>query len=150
MIFLYFLKTWTFTTIFWAYKQTTPNIRFLTETEKKGVLPFLNMKIYKENEKVVTSVHKKDTFSGVSINFTSFIPFEYKFDLSSTRFHCSVCSWRVTYAFQSESTLYSCLNVKELNAQNRRDIWSLSDCKSLKLRISHLFRARSSLIFRQL
>ena len=39
-----------------------------------------------------------------------------------------VCSYRVTYAFQSESTLYICLNVKELLAQSRREIWSLSDC----------------------
>ena len=31
-------------------------------------------------------------------------------------------------AFQSESTLYSCLNVKELLARGRREIWSLSDC----------------------
>ena len=29
--------------------------------------------------------------------------------------------------FQSESALYSCLNVKELLARNRRDIWSLND-----------------------
>ena len=28
----------------------------------------------------------------------------------------------VTYAFDSESTLYSCLNAKELFAQNRHDI----------------------------
>ena len=28
----------------------------------------------------------------------------------------------VTYAFQSESTLYSCLNVKELLARSRREI----------------------------
>ena len=28
----------------------------------------------------------------------------------------TVCSYHVTYAFQSESTLYSCLNVKELLA----------------------------------
>ena len=28
----------------------------------------------------------------------------------------TVCSCHVTYAFQSESTLYSCLNVKELLA----------------------------------
>ena len=28
----------------------------------------------------------------------------------------------VTYAFQSESSLYSCLNVKELLAQSRREI----------------------------
>ena len=32
------------------------------------------------------------------------------------------------YAFQSKSALYSCLNVKELLARNRRNIWSLSDC----------------------
>ena len=34
----------------------------------------------------------------------------------------SVCSYHVTYAFQSESTLYSCLNVKELLARSRREI----------------------------
>ena len=95
--------------------------------------------------------------------------------------------YHVTYAFQSESTLYSCLNVKELLARNRGDIWRLSDsngirthshlvCKrtltslgkllriplrtkwlwvripllSLKIQILRLFRARSSLTFRQL
>ena len=30
--------------------------------------------------------------------------------------------YHVTYAFQSESTLYSCLNVKELLARSRREI----------------------------
>ena len=39
----------------------------------------------------------------------------------------TVCSYHVTYAFQSESTLYNCLNVI---ARNRRKIWSLSDCNS--------------------
>ena len=39
-----------------------------------------------------------------------------------------VCSYHVTYAFQSESTLYSCLNVKELLARSRREIWNLIDC----------------------
>ena len=34
----------------------------------------------------------------------------------------TVCSCHVTYAFQSESTLYSCLNVKELLARSRREI----------------------------
>ena len=33
-----------------------------------------------------------------------------------------VCSCHVTYAFESESTLYSCLNVKELLARSRREI----------------------------
>ena len=31
------------------------------------------------------------------------------------------------YAFQSKFTLYSCLNVKELLAQNKCNTWSLSD-----------------------
>ena len=35
-------------------------------------------------------------------------------------------SCHVTYAFQSESTLYSCLNVKEL-PWSRCKVWSLSD-----------------------
>ena len=34
----------------------------------------------------------------------------------------SVCYYHVTYAFQSESTLYSCLSVKELFARSRREI----------------------------
>ena len=34
----------------------------------------------------------------------------------------TVCSCHVTYAFQSESTLYSCLNAKELLARSRREI----------------------------
>ena len=34
----------------------------------------------------------------------------------------TVCSCHVMYAFQSESTLYSCLNVKELLAQSRCEI----------------------------
>ena len=42
----------------------------------------------------------------------------------------TVCYYHVTYASQSESTLYSCLNVKESLAPNRHDTWSLSDSKS--------------------
>ena len=45
--------------------------------------------------------------------------------------HLTVCSYHVTHAFQSQSILYICLNVKELLTQNRRDIWCLSDCNEL-------------------
>ena len=41
-------------------------------------------------------------------------------------FNCMFLSCQ--YAFPSESKLYSCLNVKKLLGQNRREIWSLSDC----------------------
>ena len=42
--------------------------------------------------------------------------------------HLAVCSCHVTDAFKCKSTLYCCLNVKELLAQSRCKIWSLSDC----------------------
>ena len=43
--------------------------------------------------------------------------------------HLTVCSYRVTYTSQSEFIFYRCLNVKELLARIRSEIWSLSDCK---------------------
>ena len=42
--------------------------------------------------------------------------------------HLTVCYSHVKYAFQSESTLYSWLIVKEILPQSRREIWTLSDC----------------------
>ena len=43
-----------------------------------------------------------------------------------------VCYYHVTYAFESKSTLYTSLNVKEVLAWNRRDIWSLSDRNGIR------------------
>ena len=40
----------------------------------------------------------------------------------------TVCSYHVTYAFQSEFTLFNCLNVKQLLARSRSEISRLSDC----------------------
>ena len=57
--------------------------------------------------------------------------------------HLTVCSYYVTY----ESTVYSYLNAKKLFAQNRRDIWSLSNCNKTRnhnhLVCKHLFRLRT-------
>ena len=52
---------------------------------------------------------------------------EYKHSIRLT-----VCSCHVTYLFQSESTIYNCMNVKELLAQNRPKIRSLSDCNGTR------------------
>ena len=54
-------------------------------------------------------------------------------------FHLVVCSYHVSYAFQSESKLYSSLNVKKLLARNRREIWSLSHCNWTRTH-NHLVR----------
>ena len=59
--------------------------------------------------------------------------------VSSILYHLTVCYYYVTYAFQGESTLYSCLNVKELFARNRRHIWNLSDSNGIRT-YDHLLR----------
>ena len=53
-----------------------------------------------------------------------------------------VCSCHITYAFQSESTLCGCLNVKEHLAQIRREIRSLSDCHWTRTQ-NHLVRKQT-------
>ena len=57
--------------------------------------------------------------------------------------HLTVCSYHVTYAFESESTLYSCVRFKELLAGNRRGIWSFKDCNETPSH-NHLFRKRTT------
>ena len=44
-----------------------------------------------------------------------------KVEQTQTKVYLTVCSCHVTHVFQSESTLYSCLNVKELLAQSRHE-----------------------------
>ena len=61
--------------------------------------------------------------------------------------HFTVCSYHATYAFQSESTLYSYLNVKELLARNQRDIWSLSDCNGTRMHRTGKYSQHSSIIW---
>ena len=55
--------------------------------------------------------------------------------------HLNVCFYHVTYEFESESTLYSSLNLKELLAPRRHHIWRLSDCNWTRTH-NHLFRKR--------
>ena len=54
----------------------------------------------------------------------------------------TVCSCHVMYAFQSESTLHSCQNVKELLTRSRCKISSLSDCNCTRTQ-SHLVRKQT-------
>ena len=56
--------------------------------------------------------------------------------------HLIVCFYHVTYEFESESTLYICLNVKEPLARIRRHIWWLSDCNGTRTH-NHLVRNRT-------
>ena len=71
-----------------------PNIKFSIEKEEDGCLPFLDVNIFRENDKFATNVYRKKTFSGVYTNFKSFIPETYKIGLiKSLLFRCfSFCS----------------------------------------------------------
>ena len=78
----------------------------------------------------------------LSENFCNFVNKEIAFICLIKLEWLTVCSYHATYAFQSESTLYSCLNVKELLARNRLDIWRLSDCNGTWTH-NHLVRKRT-------
>ena len=56
--------------------------------------------------------------------------------------HLTVYSYHFTYVFQSEFTLYSCLNVKKLLSRSRRKVWSLSDCNGTRTH-NYLVRKRT-------
>ena len=75
-----------------SYKH--PNINFSIEKEKDGCLPFLDVNIFRKNEKFATNVYRKKTFSVVYTNVKSFIPETYKIGLiKSLLFRCfSLCS----------------------------------------------------------
>ena len=61
----------------------------------------------------------------------------------------------LTYVFPSESTLYNCLNVKELIAWNRCYIWNLSECNGAgthnhlvrKQRLNYLAKLTKLILF---
>ena len=71
-----------------------PNIKFTSEFEQNDFFSFLDVKITRSNNQLITSVFRKATFSGVFTNFKSFMPVTYKFGLVYTLLHRSffICS----------------------------------------------------------
>ena len=58
-----------------------PALKFTRELENNGVLPFLDVKTRREEDKFVTTIYRKPTFTGLYIPFDSFTPFRYKRNL---------------------------------------------------------------------
>ena len=54
-------------------------------------MPFLDINVFRENGKFVTNVYRKETFTGVYTNFSSFITLEHKFGLVYTLLHRCFC-----------------------------------------------------------
>ena len=63
------------------------NIKFTSGIEESCSLSFLDITITRENNKFVTSVYRKPTFSGIFTNFESFIPEMHKRGLIETLLH---------------------------------------------------------------
>ena len=64
-------------------------IKFSFETEKDNSFPFLDVNNCREKGKFTTNVFRKDTFSGIYTNFSSFVALEHKFGLVYTLLHRS-------------------------------------------------------------
>ena len=71
-----------------------PNIKFTYESEINSELSFLDVLIKRENNKFVTTVYKKPTFTGLYTKWDSFTPRRYKINLVRTLTHryVKICS----------------------------------------------------------
>ena len=71
-----------------------PNIRFTCEIEEDSKLSFLDTLLEKENGKLVSSVFRKTTFTGLGLNYLSFSPDIYKVNSLKTLINraYNVCS----------------------------------------------------------
>ena len=77
--------------------QTTPflnflnnqlhNIKFTKEEEINNSLPFLDLLITKTSSNYNTNIYRKPTFSNLSLNFFSHVPFRYKCNSIKTLIH---------------------------------------------------------------
>ena len=61
-----------------------PNIRYTYEEEHQNKISFLDISITRCNNKLMTSIFRKKTFSGVYLNFYSHLPIDYKKGLIRT------------------------------------------------------------------
>ena len=92
------------------------SIKFTSEIEENVSLLFLDITITLENNKFVTSVHRKATFSGVLTNFESFIGEMHKGGLIETLLHRSfrLCSSYENF-HQEIETLNSIIKTSRIN-----------------------------------
>ena len=94
-----------------------PNIKFASEFEENDSLSFLDVKITRRNNQLVTSVFRKATFSSAFTNFKSFMLVGYKFGLVYTLLHCSFSLCYSHEKFHEEIVLLKDIFKKNENHQ---------------------------------
>ena len=78
------------------------NIKFTVETESSNSLYFMDVRISRLNNKFITSVYRKPTFSGQGISFFSFAPFLFKLNAIKTLIFRSYTICSSYHAMHSE------------------------------------------------
>ena len=61
-----------------------PNIQFTCEEESNNKISFLDISVTRISNNLTLSLYRKKTFSGVYLNFNSFLPMDYKKGLIHT------------------------------------------------------------------
>ena len=78
------------------------NIKFTVEIESSNSLSFLDVSVSRLNNKFITSVYRKPTFSGQGISFFSFTPFLFKLNAIKTLIFRSYTICSSYHAMHSE------------------------------------------------
>lgn len=70
------------------------NIKFTIEQEENGQLPFLDTLVTKSGNKLLTDVYRKPTYTGLGLNYMSYVPQIFKVNSIKTLIHraYNVCS----------------------------------------------------------
>ena len=89
------------------------NITFTVEHEVNNQLPFLDILISKNSGKLTTEVFRKDTYTGLGLNYSSFVPSLYKINSIKTLIHraYNLCSsWENFHQEIERLETYFCAN----------------------------------------
>ena len=89
------------------------NIAFTAEYEHANKLPFLDMLVTKDEGTLSTDVYRKDTFTGLGLNFHSFVPMLFKINSIKTLLHraYNICStWAKFHEELGKLKRYFCMN----------------------------------------
>ena len=78
------------------------NITFTFKTENENSISFLDIKISRDNNKFTASVYGKPTFNRVFINFESFNPMSYNYNLLLTLLHRAFWIFSIFELFYEE------------------------------------------------
>ena len=96
------------------FNQQHSSVSFTVETESDHTLPFLDIKITcNQNRSFSTTMYRKPTFSGLYLKWTSFVPKQFKINLSNSLLNRA---WKICYSselFQKEVSF-----IKDILAAN--------------------------------